>query len=290
MDACMKNTEARTGWVRNDHLRLHYVEWGRIDAPVIVMLHGLRSYARTWEPVALPLAGRWRLIALDQRGRGESDWDPERNYFADAYVRDLEALVQQLGLRRFVLIGHSMGGANAFLYAARHPENLLGVVIEDMGPGASTGSDGADRIKRDLLATPARFDTWDAATAFWRRQRPNLSETALCSRVKHSLTETGDGSIVWKHDAQGIASARLRATPEQLLDLWPLAKSVCAPTLVLRGEQSDFLSAQTAREMADCNPLITCIDVSKAGHNVHDDNLEGFASGLHSFLERLPTD
>ncbi len=91
----------------------------------------------------------------------------------------LEALVQQLGLRCFVLIGHSMGGANAFLYAARHPENLLGMVIEDMGPGASTGSDGADRIKRDLLATPARFDTWDAATAFWSRQRPNLSETAL---------------------------------------------------------------------------------------------------------------
>jgi len=287
MDANMNSTEARAGWVRNDNLRLRYVEWGRIDAPAIIMLHGLRSNARTWEPLALALAQQWRLIALDQRGRGESDWDPERNYFADVYVRDLEALVQQLGLRRFVLMGHSMGGANAFLYAARHPENLLGLVIEDMGPGASAGSDGAARIRRDLLATPAYFDTWDAATAFWRRQRPTLSDTALCSRVKHSLTETGDGSIVWRHDAQGIASARLHATPEQLLDLWPLAKSVRAPTLVLRGEHSDFLSAQTAREMAECNPLITCVEIPKVGHNVHDDNLEGFASVLHPFLEGL---
>jgi pimeloyl-ACP methyl ester carboxylesterase len=287
MDTFMNSAQARSGWVHNDKLRLRYLEWGRIDAPAIIMLHGLRSYAHTWEPVALPLAEQWRLIALDQRGRGESDWDPEHNYFADAYVSDLEALVQQLGLRRFVLIGHSMGGANAFLYAARHPENLLGMVIEDMGPGASVGSDGAERIKRDLLATPGRFDTWDAAIAFWRRQRPNLSEMALASRIKHSLAEAGDGSIVWKHDAQGIASARLHATPEQLLDLWPLAKAVRAPTLVLRGEQSDFLSAQTAREMVDCNPLITCVDIPKAGHNVHDDNLEDFAAALHPFLDRL---
>ncbi len=105
--------------------------------------------------------------------------------------------------------------------------------------------------------------------------------------MRHSLTETDDGSIQWKHDAQGIAAARLHATPEQLLDLWPLTESVHAPTLVLRGEQSDFLSAQTARKMAHCNPRITWVDVPKAGHNVHDDNLEGFASALHAFLDGL---
>jgi len=287
MDAIMTTTPAREGWVHSDNLCLRYIEWGQADAPAIIMLHGLRSYAHTWEPVALPLADRWRLIALDQRGRGESDWDPERNYFADAYVRDLEALVRQLGLRRFVLIGHSMGGANAFIYAARHPDNLMGMVIEDMGPGASLGSNGADRIKRELLATPERFDTWDAATAFWRRQRPHISEAALRSRVMHSLKATDDGGVTWKHDAQGIASARLNATAEQLVDLWPHVEAVRTPTLVLRGANSDFLSAQTAQEMTRRNPRIACVDIPDASHYVHDDNLQGFESALHPFLASM---
>lgn len=286
MDTIMTTTE---GWVHHDNLRLRYVEWGRPDAPVIIMLHGLRSYAHTWEPVALPLADRWRVIALDQRGRGESDWDPGHNYFAQAYVGDIEALVRQLGLGRFVLIGHSMGGANAFIYAARHPDNVMGMVIEDMGPGASLGSDGAARIKRELLATPSSFASWDAATAFWRRQRPNISEQALLSRVRFSLHESVDGAIVWKHDAQGIASARLNATAEQLVDLWPHVEAVRAPTLVLRGENSDFLSAQTARAMTDRNPLISCVDIPGASHYVHDDNLPAFMSALHPFLDGLRT-
>jgi pimeloyl-ACP methyl ester carboxylesterase len=287
MDTIMTSMLARAGWVHSDSLRLRYIEWGPIDAPAIIMLHGLRSYAHTWEPVAEPLADRWRCIALDQRGRGESDWDPQRNYFADAYVRDLEALVEHLGLRRFVLMGHSMGGANAFIYAARHPDNLTGLVIEDMGPGASLGSNGADRIRRELLATPERFDTWEAATVFWRRQRPKISDAALRSRVMHSLKATADGGVTWKHDAQGIASARLNASPEQLVDLWPHVDAVRAPTLVLRGANSDFLSAQTAQEMSHRNPLITCVDVPDASHYVHDDNLQGFASALHPFLRDI---
>ena len=104
--------QAREGWIHSEGLRLRTVEWGDPQAPVIVALHGLRSFAHTWEPVALPLADRWRVIALDQRGRGASDWDPQRRYFTPHYLRDLEALVDQRGLARFVLVGHSMGGTS----------------------------------------------------------------------------------------------------------------------------------------------------------------------------------
>ena len=283
----MITTHARQGWVSNDNLRLRYIEWGPIDAPAIVMLHGLRSYAYTWEPVALPLKHDWRLIALDQRGRGDSDWDLKGNYYADAYVSDLEALIAHLGLRKFVLMGHSMGGANAFIYASRHPDRLVGMVIEDMGPGASAGSNGADRIKRELLGTPQRFDSWAAAEAFWRQQRPNISETALQSRVRHSLKNSADGHVTWKHDAQGIATARLNATQEQLVDLWPHVAALRTPTLVLRGANSDFLSAPTAQEMTRRNALIQCVDIPDASHYVHDDNLAGFAAALQPFLMGL---
>ncbi|HJV71684.1 alpha/beta hydrolase [Ideonella sp.] len=277
-------THAREGWVARDGLRLHYIEWGALSAPTIVALHGLRSFAYTWEPVALPLAQRFRIVALDQRGRGQSDWDPQRRYYASEYVRDLEALVEHLDLQRFVLLGHSMGGANAFIYASRHPDRLAGLVIEDMGPGASATSAGADRIRRELLATPAEFASWDAAAAFWRRQRPDIPETAVQARVQHSMKALNDGRIVWRHDAQGIAHARLHATPQQLVDLWPHVEALEVPTLVLRGANSDFLSARTAAEMSQRNAHVLTREVPMASHYVHDDNLPGFESALHAFL------
>ncbi|HEM7885867.1 alpha/beta fold hydrolase [Burkholderia cenocepacia] len=283
----MNTASAKDGWIDNDGLRLHYVSWGRDDAPTVVMLHGLRSYAHTWAPVADALVDRYRVVALDQRGRGLSDWDPRRDYYAAAYVRDLDALVRALDLRRFVLVGHSMGGANAFVYAASNPDRLAGLVIEDMGPGASAGSQGSERIKRELKETPDAFASWDDARAFWRRQRPNITESALDSRLAHSLKEGEQGRIVWRHDAQGIAAARLAATPEQLVHLWPLILNLHVPTLLLRGGDSDFLSADVAAEMAAAHAEIERIDIPGATHYVHDDQPDAFNRALRAWLDRL---
>ena len=277
-------THSREGWIYSEGLRLRYVEWGAADTPAIVALHGLRSFAYTWEPVALPLADRFRIIALDQRGRGQSDWDPQRRYYAEHYVRDLEALVDHLALARFVLVGHSMGGSNAFVYAGAHPDRLAGLVIEDMGPGASAGGAGAERIRRELLATPTRFADWDAAAAFWRSQRPNVPDAAIAARVQHSMKRDDDGAVVWRHDAEGIAAARLAATPQQLVDLWPHVDSLRVPTLLLRGARSDFLTAETARAMVQRCPAIRLVEVPDASHYVHDDNLAGFEAALHAYL------
>lgn len=283
----MNTTSVKDRWVDSDGLRLHYVSWGRDDAPAVVMLHGLRSYAHTWEPVADALVDRYRVVALDQRGRGLSDWDPQRDYYAAAYVRDLDALVRALDLRRFVLVGHSMGGANAFVYSAAQPERLAGLAIEDMGPGASSSSQGSERIKRELKETPGAFASWDDARAFWRRQRPNITESALDSRIAHSLKEVGPGRIVWRHDADGIAAARLDATPAQLVHLWPLILNLHVPTLLVRGGESDFLSADVAAEMTAANAGIERIDIPGATHYVHDDQPAAFNRALRTWLDRL---
>ena len=265
-------------------LRFHYVEWGRPDAPVLLALHGLRSYAETFEGVARSLGGRLRVIALDQRGRGRTDWDPERRYDTMTYVADLDALVTALGLERFHLLGHSMGGANAIVYAARRPQRVLSLAIEDMGPGASASSAGAERIKRELAETPARFAGWDEAARFWRRIRPGVTEEAIASRVRHSLRASDDGGVVWRHDQAGIAAARLSIPP---IDLWPHFDALRCPVLLLHGAESDFLSAQTAAAMQARCARLERVDVAGAGHYVHDDQPDAFDRALAAFLERV---
>ncbi|MBR0843257.1 alpha/beta hydrolase [Bradyrhizobium liaoningense] len=285
--ACTPSGSAREAWVSSGELNLRVVEWGPPQAPAIVMLHGLRSYAYTWEPVALPLLHEWRIVALDQRGRGRSDWDPNGNYYADAYVRDLEAVVDHLSLRRFVLLGHSMGGINALIYASRHADRLAGLVVEEAGPGASASSSGSERINRELRETPPSFANWHEAAEFWRKVRPDISAAALQSRVTHSLKLDHDGRLTWCHDAAGIAKARLTATPDQQIDLWPHVEALKMPTLLVRGARSDYLSSATANEMYRRNPLIRLVEVPAATHYVHDDNLTDFNGVLQRFLTEI---
>jgi pimeloyl-ACP methyl ester carboxylesterase len=274
------------GFTTLNGLRAHYVEWGDPQAPPVVLLHGLRSYARTWEPVAAALAGRYRLIALDHRGRGDSDWDPAGDYRTEAYVGDLEQFADTLALSRFALVGHSMGGVNALVYAARHPERVRLAVIEDIGPGSSARGDGAERVKRELAETPREFGTLDAARAYWRGIRPGISEEALGSRVRHTLRQDPAGRWVWKFDLEGIARARLDPDPARQADLWPHVTALRCRTLVLRGARSDFLAAATCAEMAARQPLLTWAEIPDAGHYVHDDNLPGYLTALRCFLEQ----
>ncbi len=262
-------------------LRLHHVEWGPADAPVLVALHGLRSYAQTFAGVAGALGGGWRVIALDQRGRGRSDWDPQRRYETLTYVDDVGAWVDALGLERFHLLGHSMGGANAIVYAARAAERVISLAIEDMGPGASAGSAGGARIRAEMARTPASFQSWDEAARFWRSIRPGVTEEAIASRVRHSLREEAPGRIVWCHDQEGIAQARLNIPP---IDLWPHLLAVQCPILLLHGADSDFVTDEIATAMQQRCPRLERVDVPGAGHYVHDDAPEFFNQALRRFL------
>lgn len=265
-------------------LRTHYVEWGAEDRPTIVMLHGLRSYARTFEPLAERLGEGYRVLATDARGRGDSDWDPNGQYYTESYVADLELFTDRLGLDRFVLLGHSMGGSTTYVYAARHPERVVAAVVEDIGPGSSLTGEGAERIKREVANTPGDFPSREAARAYWRGIRPHITEDALDSRVRHTLAPDEEGRWRWKFDLAGIAAARLDPDPARQVDLWPYVEALRCPTLVVRGGESDFLPAATAAAMARRNPRVHTVEIPGAGHYVHDDAPELFHHHLTRFL------
>ncbi|WP_459853611.1 alpha/beta fold hydrolase [Dongia sp. agr-C8] len=266
-------------------MRLRYIDWeGRSSIPA-VMLHGLRGYAETWESLSDSLGNRFRLLALDQRGRGGSEWGPWQEYRVEQYVADLESFVDQLGLGKFVLIGHSMGGANAIVYAARHPERVAALVIEDMGPGASTSSDGSTRIRSELGGTPESFASWAEAEAYWRARRPNAPEEAVRARMEHTLRVQADGRLTWRYDLEGIRRARL--DPSLQVDLWPYVSGIRCPTLVVRGAESDFLSRATAEEMAKRNENLRWVEIARASHYVHDDNPEDYNREVSAFLSAV---
>ena len=265
-------------------LRLRVRTWGDDNAPSVVLLHGLRGFSGTWRGLARRLSGSFRLIAIDQRGRGESDWDPERNYYTDAYLADLVAIVDQLGLERFSLLGHSMGGTTSYVYAAQHPERLNALIIEDIAPGASVSGEGAERIRAEMAALPIDFDSWATARDYWRRARPSVSEEALEQRLAESLTVGPDGRVIWQYDARGISETRLNPSPERVVDLWPVIERIHTPTMIIRGERSDFCAVDAVEEMKRRNPCIRSLTVVGASHYVHDDAPDVFAREVSRFL------
>lgn len=271
-----------------DGLSLRVREWGDADKAPIVLLHGLRGYSGTWRALAAALPDH-RLIAIDQRGRGDSDWDPQRNYYTDAYLADLEDLVAHFALDRFTLIGHSMGGTTAYVYAAQNPDRLHSLIIEDIAPGSSISGAGAERIKAEMAALPKDFANWDEARTYWRIARPSVGEAAREERLAESLQQTSDGRIGWRYDAAGISQIRMHSDPARVVDLWPIVEAIRVPAFIIRGGKSDFCRLDTVLEIEKRNPRFTHATVADASHYVHDDAtnvfnalVEGWLSGLRS--------
>ena len=175
-------------------LRLNYREWPNEGAQPLVLLHGFTGHARSWDSFAEAMQPGYRVLALDQRGHGESEWAtdyaPERN------VDDLNAFVRALGLQQFALLGLSMGGRNVMTYAPLHPEEVERLVIVDIGPEVATA--GSARIRAGVQARDI-FDDPEEAVASMRAgnarapQNPN-SATAASITSSRPATANGPGS------------------------------------------------------------------------------------------------
>src|SRR5438132_5957058 len=135
-------------------LRFHYTERGEREAPVVVMLHGVTGHARTWDDEGAALAARYRVLALDQRGHGDSDPPDDADYTIAALANDLGAFVDTLGLRTFAIVALSLGGRVAMQYAGTHPGRVTRLVGIDIGPDIAAA--GRMRVSHNRAATPGR--------------------------------------------------------------------------------------------------------------------------------------
>lgn len=259
-------------------LRFHYREWGAPDAPPLVLLHGYTSHARAWDTFARALAPHCHIFALDQRGHGETGWTDD--YSADRMIEDVAAFVGALRLERFDLLGLSMGGRNAYGYAARHQERLKRLVIVDIGPEAPAA--GSARIRSGALANDV-FASPEEAIAAARAANARPPDAELRARTLNGIMLRDDGRWTYRYDKALRDPARPRPLPDAAAH-WAMLEGIATPTLLVRGGESDILAAETAQKMTEVMPNCTLVTVPGAGHSIPLDSPQGFIDAVKPFL------
>ncbi len=239
-------------WWSGDGLRLHYRDYpGRADRPPLICIPGLTRNARDYEKLAERLAGEWRVIAVDLRGRGESGYakDP-MTYVPLTYLQDLEALVAELKLDRFVAVGTSLGGILTMLMASTHPERIAGAVLNDVGPEIDPA--GLGRI-RGYVGKSTWHPTWmHAARAVAEANAhvyPHWDITQWLDMAKRLHRLTSAGRIVLDYDMKIAEPFRVPGN-EAGPDMWRAFDGLAdKPLLIVRGGTSDILPAAVAERM-----------------------------------------
>jgi len=257
----------------NDGLRLyardyHCHDSDNPDPPTILCMHGLTRNSADFAGLADHLYERFRVIAVDQRGRGRSEYDGDAgNYNPQVYVQDMFTLLDHLKVARVTLIGTSMGGLMSFLMAAMQPERIKAMIINDIGPEVDPG--GLARIK-GYVGKSAQVTNWDEAVAQCRAINesafPDFSDEQWRDFARGMFCEE-DGIPVLAYDpaiAQSLDEERVDVAPP---DLWPVFERCASkPMLLIRGADSDILAPACVARMRDCHDALQVAEIPRRGH------------------------
>ena len=264
-------------------LRFSYQEWGPPQAPPLLALHGFGVSGHMFDEFGQRAGDRVRLLALDQRGHGDSAWAEDGDYTREAFVADVEAVREALGLERFVLMGHSMGGLNAVEYATRHPDRVSALVLVDVGPEAAR--EGVENIMR-FTRGPDELE-FDEFVRNAMRFNPRRGEENIRERMRHRLRPLENGKWTWKFDKrfrEGEGAVRTGGAAGGD-ELWRLFRELSPPVLLVRGAESDILSDEVAWRAVVEMRRARLATVSGAGHSVPGDNPDGFTDAVLTFLD-----
>jgi pimeloyl-ACP methyl ester carboxylesterase len=268
----------REEFVETPKVRLRYLEWGDPARASLLLLHGIGQTAHTWAYFATAMQHHYRVIAVDQRGHGESGWASDADYSPAAHARDLDAFIEKLKLESFTLIGFSMGGRNAMGLTDRHPMKVRRLVIVDAGPERpSLGGSEARQFMSgpDVLGSVEEF----VERAIWFN--PRRSRDALRQSLLHNLRQLPDGRWTWKYDPV-LRGPNRRTYPWG--DLWRVLAKIACPTLIVRGAESPVLPQEQAARMLEMIPNARMVTISASGHTVMGDNPLEFEAKVKPFL------
>lgn len=283
----------RFGTFSSQRLTLSYAEWGDPTAPPLFLVHGGRDQKRSWDRVAARLSQSYRVFAHDLRGHGESDWVSDGDYGVMDHVFDLASFADHIGVERFTLIGHSLGGNITLRYAGLFPDRIEKLVaLEGLGP--------SPRMLAERQAQPVT-----ERLTQWMEQRRSLSDRSarvmasldvaqarmkaafehLPDDLVHHLTKTGvktneDGSVSWAYDPAGLGRSPSDISHADFVHLWTQIR--CPTWLVYGADSWASNPAEDGRAEPFQNAQVSVIE--QAGHWLHHDQFEVFMRDLQTFL------
>lgn len=269
-------------YARLGGMRFHYLDWGG-GGPAVVFLHGGGLTAHTWDLCCLLLHEKYRCIALDLRGHGDSDWAGDADYSLPRHRDDVRTFVDILGLDRFGLIGMSLGALTALAFAIEHAGRLNALALIDAGPDVR--DDAARRIRRFTANAPS-FRSIEEAVDYAHRFNPRRDPILLRGSLRYNLRQTADATWVWKHDPRRFDYYGTDAFRRDRLSLWAGIDRVDCAALVVRGAESRMFLEEDASLLAQRLPRAERVTIANAGHTVQGDNPKALATALAEFFAK----
>ena len=255
-------------YTSDDGLKLFYREYGKGNAGIPVLcLPGITRNSRDFEDIAKHLADHYHVLAVDFRGRGFSEHDPNwRNYHPQTYANDVVRLLDIVDFDRVLLLGTSLGGLVSTILAAQQGERIVGVILNDIGP--EIGEAGLTRIKAYIGKIPP-VENWRQAAAqaheIYEHAWPGLSDEKWMHIAKCGYREDERG--VPRLDIDPAIGDAARTVGAGLLDPWEMFDGLAnIPLLVIQGELSDILTDDIVRRMLDKKPDMQHLKLANRGH------------------------
>ncbi len=262
--------------------RLHYLEWNPHAPRTVILLHGNSANAWWWEPVARVIAADYRLLALDQRGHGDSQWARPAAYSPIDYANDIARFVAHAtaNAEKPVVVGHSMGGMNVLAFARTHPDSARGAIAIDV-PVTSTR--GRDRYLQRLKSIPV-VTYPDLATAKARfRLMPReggIAVDVLHEIAEKSLARTDEGRWTLKFDRECFLGGDRMSVLETI-------KEIRIPMMLVRAEHSRIMTAEGLEHARAANPKARLVTIADAHHHVILERPEAVARVIEQFAASL---
>jgi len=274
----------------SQRLRLHYIDWGNEGAQALVYVHGVHDHCRTWDDLAAEFFDDYHVVAPDLRGHGDSEWLKGSSYHYLDYIYDLYQLIQQADLAPVVLVGHSMGGAIAALFAGVYPELVDRlVVIEGIGAwkAAQPPMSVQDEIRswvegtRSLAARlPRRYASLSEAYHRMQEANPQLDETRALHLTVHGSNQNEDGSFSWKYDNYTHNFTPGGFSANDIVELW---ERILCPVLIINASDGmEHRIGQNGTQVHFADSELHVVD--NAGHWTYHDRHAEVAELLRRFL------
>jgi pimeloyl-ACP methyl ester carboxylesterase len=279
------DTRHRTGTVRSGDVNLFYRVFGKPGATPVLIFHGANYYdSADWIEVGTALGSDREVLAWDTRGFGKTGASPSKDYSIDTHMADVVALLDHLGWRKVVAMGHSMGGGRSILFSSRFPDRVAGLVIVDHCPGRGGAPPGT---KPSIGNKQPVFATIDAAQKEMSRDTNTPSGSPARARLDEILKPVA-GGYTFPRDPDYMNPVPVGGEGRQprivVEDMWKELAAVRGPILLVRGTRSDRYDEASLAKVAREFPRIKRIDL-ECGHDVAGGAPQGLVDGVRQFLK-----